>query len=98
MAVQDELTQIDTPVDRSIQVAGRRGRILRNIGKVVAFVVVLGLAAMFIFPLVWMVLTSLKTVGETYAVPIVWWPAHLKWSNYPAALKVFPFLEYAWNS
>ncbi len=98
MIVQDGMSRRDASVDPGGSAAGRRGIVLRNIVNVAAFVVVLGLAVMFIFPLIWMVLTSFKSVGETYAVPIVWWPERFRWSNYPAALQVFPFLQYAWNS
>lgn len=98
MVVQNDMARIDPPAEQQNRIAGRRGKPLRTIANGIAFAVVLGLALMFIFPLIWMVLTSLKSVGETYAVPIVWWPERFRWSNYPAALRVFPFLQYAWNS
>ncbi len=45
-----------------------------------------------------MVLTSLKALPEVFHSPTIWWPAELKWSNYPDALDVFPFGEYAINT
>lgn len=77
--------------------AGRR-RTLRLVSNGFAGVVVAALAILFLIPLVWMVLTSLKSVAETYALPVIWWPHKLLWSNYSAALRQFPFLHDAWNT
>jgi multiple sugar transport system permease protein len=76
----------------------RRRRLLKRAGQVVAFAVVLFFAVLFLFPLYWMVTTSLKTLAQVFQVPPVWWPPRLMWSNYPAALAMFPFWRYAWNT
>ena len=79
--------------------AARRRAIFIERGRLVlAFLVVLFFAALFIFPVCWMIITSLKSTPEVFANPTVWWPAKLMWSNYPAALKVFPFWHYLWNT
>lgn len=44
-----------------------------------------------IFPLVWMVLTSLKTLPDTQVYPPVWIPIPPRVENYPAALTSAPF-------
>ena len=62
------------------------------------FCLVLTFATAFVFPIYWMVLTSLKSLPEVFHYPTIWWPAELKWSNYPDALDVFPFGEYAVNT
>src|SRR5690348_9153351 len=76
----------------------RQRRIVERTGEAVALGVVLFFAVVFIFPLYWMVITSLKTLGEVFQVPPVWWPARLMWSNYPTSLAMFPFWRYAWNT
>jgi multiple sugar transport system permease protein len=76
----------------------RRTRILHTAGRVVAFLIVLGAAIVFVFPVYWMVVTSLKSTPEVFHVPPVWWPAQLQWGNYPEALANFPFLHYAANT
>src|SRR3954449_12074166 len=76
----------------------RRARILQTAGRVVAFLIVLGAAITFVFPVYWMVVTSLKSTPEVFHVPPVWWPAQPQWGNYPEALANFPFLLYASNT
>src|SRR5918911_611743 len=78
--------------------ARRRAQLLERAGQALAFATVLFFAILFAFPLYWMVATSFKTTPEVFQNPPVWWPAHLMWSNYPEALKVFPFLRYLRNT
>ena len=47
----------------------RRGRLVERGGLVAAFLVVLGLATLFVVPIYWMVMTSLKSVEEVYHLP-----------------------------
>jgi multiple sugar transport system permease protein len=85
-------------VPRAEVAAYRRPQFVRRAGLVVAFLVVLAFATIFITPVYWMVMTSLKTTPEVFQIPPVWWPAQLRWSNYPEALNVFPFLRYTANT
>lgn len=75
-----------------------RRKIMERTGKVAAFLLVLVLATGFVFPIYWMGVTSLKILPEVFHKPTVWWPATLQWSNYPDALKVFPFWQYVVNT
>jgi len=52
------------------------------------------LGLIFIFPLVWMVLTSLKPLPEAVTYPPVWIPHPFLFKNYPNALESEPFLSY----
>lgn len=59
----------------------------------------------FVFPLLWMVSTSLKPIDQTMAEKIVWIPKPVLWSNYVDAvtygsetLHYYPFLVYARNT
>lgn len=46
----------------------------------------------FIFPLIWMVLTSLKTLPQINAVPLMWLPDPPQWHNYVDAFTEYlPF-------
>ena len=67
-------------------------------GWSVAFLIVLAFAIVFVAPIYWMIVTSLKTTPKCFSMPPVWWPAKLQWSNYPEALQVFPFVRYATNT
>ena len=49
-------------------------------------------------PLVWMVLTSLKSSEQIAAAPYSWWPRPVQWQNYVEAIHSIPFLRYLGNS
>ncbi len=61
------------------------------------FLLVAG-AVVMMLPLLWMVLTSLKTFSEVQADPPQWLPASPQWGNYVEALVAFDFLRYLRNS
>ena len=50
------------------------------------------------FPLLWMVLTSLKSNIQALAVPPVWLPHPVLWHNYPNVLAAVTFLRYVLNT
>ncbi len=60
-------------------------------------VLILG-AIIMIFPFVWMILTSLKTVPESMKVPPTIFPAELITSNFGDAMKSLPFLNLYLNT
>ncbi|MCI5972082.1 MAG: carbohydrate ABC transporter permease, partial [Anaerococcus sp.] len=45
-----------------------------------------------VFPFLWMVLTSLKTLSESMAIPPVIFPSSLQWSNFSEALNKIDFI------
>ena len=49
-------------------------------------------------PLVWMVLTSLKSAGQIEKYPYSWVPMPWQWENYRDAVNVIPFAKYLANS
>ena len=49
---------------------------------IVRTIVVSLIAVLFVVPLVWMVLSSLKTAPEVFARPFHWLPARGQWQNY----------------
>jgi len=61
-------------------------------------VLLLGISALFIFPLLWMLSTSLKAADQTYAFPPVWVPHPQQWGNYPKAVSYIPFWTYTFNT
>ncbi|HET6385069.1 MAG TPA: carbohydrate ABC transporter permease [Armatimonadota bacterium] len=78
----------------------------RRLGTTIMIHVVLVLGSIiFLMPLVWMILTSLKPITETMRLPPVWIPSKWEWQNYPAAimygsnkLGYIPFLVYGRNT
>lgn len=67
-------------------------------GRLLALIVLIVAAVAFVFPLVWMFSTSLKAESEVFAVPPIWIPAKILWSNYPDSLTYFPFVQYLINT
>jgi multiple sugar transport system permease protein len=59
---------------------------------------VLAGAVVFLFPLFWLVSSSLKPEGDIFLFPPNLWPSAFMWSNYPAALSSFPFIQTGLNT
>lgn len=60
--------------------------------------VLVPLALLWLSPLIWILVTSLKARTEVFDPAAGFWPQALLWSNYPAALSVAPFGTYLVNS
>ena len=70
-------------------------------GRVKTFIfwpVAAGLAALFLFPFVWTLLSSFKTPQEMYAYPPVFVPTTWKLDNYSDVFKMAPFALWYWNT
>ncbi|MBR0568494.1 carbohydrate ABC transporter permease [Azoarcus sp. L1K30] len=60
--------------------------------------VLLPVALLWLSPVLWIGVTSLKTKSEVFDSAAGWLPDIAQWSNYPAALSVAPFGRYLINS
>jgi len=49
-------------------------------------------------PFIWMVLTSVKSFGESTQVPPVIIPSDFKWSNFSEIFITLPFFKFYWNT
>ena len=56
------------------------------------------LALLWLSPMVWIIVTSLKTNVEVFDQSTGFWPQKLNFSNYPSTLSVAPFGTYLINS
>jgi len=63
-----------------------------------AHVLLSGVAALFGFPVLWMVLCSLKSGVELSESPFAWWPTSWRFANYRDALVAMPFARYLLNT
>jgi multiple sugar transport system permease protein len=59
----------------------------RTTKTAVRFAAALLVTLLFLFPIYWLFMISLKTAEEIYAYPPVWWPASLQFSNYAVLFK-----------
>ncbi len=57
-------------------------RISALVRRSLYYLLCLVLAAVFLFPLAWTALTSLKPPAEAQASPPTFFPSHLSWDNY----------------
>jgi multiple sugar transport system permease protein len=90
---------IDKAVTLQSQSSFFRGKRFQDRSTIVLATVLSLLGALVIlFPVAWMVSTSLKTRTETLAMPPVWIPKSLQWINYTEALTFNPFGLYFWNT
>jgi len=64
----------------------------------VLFAILAGTAVITLIPIVWMLLTALKTSAEVSADPPTWIPKTLRWENFSDAWNFAPFGRYLINS
>ena len=74
---------------------GQTGRVIK---EVVAHLFLVPVSIALIFPLVWLISTSLKCHAELFAFPPQLIPNPVCWENYPEALTIMPFHLYFRNS
>ncbi|PLS05350.1 carbohydrate ABC transporter permease [Neobacillus cucumis] len=77
--------------------SGKAASIKRPRNILIHVILIIGALSM-ITPFLWMVLTSLKTFGESTQVPPVIIPSKLKWSNFTEIFVTLPFLKFYWNT
>ncbi|HEX4204302.1 MAG TPA: carbohydrate ABC transporter permease [Ktedonobacteraceae bacterium] len=62
------------------------------------FVVLIILSCILLFPIAWMLSTSLKLPSDVFRIPIQWFPHPIAWGNYPQAIQDFPFWTFLGNT
>src|SRR5690606_24493237 len=70
----------------------------RRLQSSLLFILAGGFALVVCFPFLYMVSTSLKTLEEVFAVPMVIWPATPQWENYVRVWNLLPFGRFTLNS
>ena len=69
-----------------------------DVSRILTYAILAAGAFVMLFPLYWMVATSLKLLPETRQFPPVWFPLPPRWGNYAEALRFQPFGRYFLNS
>jgi len=70
----------------------------KQTSQILGHSVLILLSIVFFAPFLFMVSTSLKADQQVFSDHIQWIPHPIVWSNYPEALKFFPFLTYLRNT
>jgi multiple sugar transport system permease protein len=76
----------------------RRENIWTRLPRWLAFATLLIGAVIFSIPFVWTVSTALKTNDQVFAVPPVWVPHPVEWSNFHRAWTELPFIRFVGNT
>lgn len=85
--------------ERAGGLADLRGlRLNLMLSRVALYAVILVLLIPFVFPLWWMISSSLKSSAEVFAFPPVLWPSDPRWSNYADVFELQPFAQQYFNS
>lgn len=71
---------------------------LRVVSRALLYLLLIGVGATMLLPLVWMVSTSLKAPGVIFILPPQWLPNPPQWSNYVTLFEVLPFGNFLFNS
>jgi ABC-type glycerol-3-phosphate transport system permease component len=67
-------------------------RFQQRFGDIAVYCILTLLVLIFVFPFIWMILTSLKTLPQVNTVPIVWLPNPPQWHNFVDAFTEYiPF-------
>ena len=72
--------------------------VAKMIGKVLLYIVLIGLAIFTLIPFVWMLSSSLKLDQEVFQYPIRWIPETFHWENYQLIWQRVPLLTYFKNT
>lgn len=71
---------------------------MKQLKKVLMYVAAFGVAAIWIFPVLWLLISSFKPGDELFTYPLTFWPKHATLDNYTQALEQFNFLRYMANT
>lgn len=66
--------------------------------RTVTFIVLVILSCILLFPLAWMLSTSLKLPSDVFTIPVQWFPHPVAWDNYAHAVQDFPFWAFLGNT
>lgn len=67
-------------------------------GRLLAGLAGLGIAALFLLPLYWAAVASLRAPGLPPSSSVEWWPQQPHWANYAQLFETVPMARYARNS
>ena len=70
----------------------------KRISHIFAFVLMILIGLMMIFPLFWMVRSSVMTQSEIFRKPMQWLPESIQWKNYVDIMTLRPFARWICNS
>jgi multiple sugar transport system permease protein len=76
----------------------RQRMLLRAVGRVAVYLLLIAGGLLYTAPFLWMVSTSLAEPGRALDLPPRWIPSPIHWQNYARAWTVLPFGDFTRNS
>lgn len=83
---------------RAADAFNRRARRVQGAATAVQYVFAVAFTLIVIFPIFWMIISSLKSSEELLRPVPTLWPERFQWRNYPDALGMAPFGRYFINT
>lgn len=69
-----------------------------KIQQIILIIILAIIGFIMVYPMIWMLISSLKSGGEIINNELTLLPSSLHFENFSNALKAAPFLKYLWNS
>ncbi len=66
--------------------------------QVTMYGLLIAVGLLFLFPIIWSLTASVKSLGDVYRFPPELWVSDPQWSNYPTAMSRLPFVRFMANS
>lgn len=70
----------------------------RRLGRIMPYTLLLIFGLLFIFPFLWMISTSLKSITESASIGINLIPKDIRWDNYSKVFETIPFMRFVFNT
>jgi multiple sugar transport system permease protein len=83
---------------RRVTLLNRSARIKRTVGRTLIYAALVVMSAIYFLPLWWMVITSVKTLQETFSFPPTWFPRTFSWEGYINAWNYMPWPRHFMNT
>ena len=88
-------------MNTTMQTLLKKGNTLRHkvqLPRVFIYVFLIIMSYMFLYPFLYMIVTSLKSQADLFDVSINWIPSGIEWQNWRAAFVNLDFAAHIWNS
>ncbi|NMB95328.1 MAG: carbohydrate ABC transporter permease, partial [Clostridiaceae bacterium] len=69
-----------------------------NISRIFTHFFMIDMAFVFLFPFIYMIVTSIKTNNDLYDLTVNWIPRTIEWKNYVIAFKILEYPKFLKNS
>ena len=91
---------VTTQAKQSAASARNRRSRRKLFGSGVKHLLLLLVAAAFLLPFYWLVISSFKSNAQIFARPMQWWPNPIQWDNFERTIHYpnFPYFRFLWNS